>query len=127
MRQRGFFVGTGIIVAGIAAAVVLGYIAFLHVRLSTCRTNLAEFKVQNKALGRQIQVQNEAVLDLEKKSAAAALRGAQARSKAVQATQVAQKSADTLAGFLAAPRVTSECPSAVALVVARDDLRNPGK
>ena len=123
MTQRGF-VGTELIVGALVIAVVFGYVAFLHVRLADCRAKLAQFEGAYKALGKQIQVQNEAVQDLEKKSAAAAARGAQARSQAAQATQVAQKSADALAVALAAPRVPSECPSALALVTVRDDLRS---
>lgn len=95
-----------------------------RMQVNSCKAKLAQFEGAYRALAKQVQVQNDAVQDLERKSAAAAARGAQARSQAAQATQVAQKSADALAAALAAPRVASECPSALALVAVRDDLRS---
>lgn len=108
-------------------AAVLGLVAWgglNQIRLANCQTRVAEFEGAYKALSRSIQVQNEAVQDLEKKAAAAAARTAQARAAAAEATKTAKQRADALAALLAAPRPISACPSADALVAVRNDLRD---
>lgn len=120
MRQRGF-VGIEIILAGLAVAAVLGYIAFLHVRLSGCRAELAEFRRAYDVLSVQVQTQAAAMSELEQKAKAAAQRGAQARSEAKPVVEAAQKSADALAGAMRGLR-PAECPTAKAVEVVRGDL-----
>jgi multidrug resistance efflux pump len=95
-----------------------------RMQVNNCRANLAQFKAAYEQLARSVQTQNDAVLALEKKAAETARRAALARVEAGKAIEVAQRHADALAGFLGAPRVPSECPSADAIKVVRDDLRS---
>jgi hypothetical protein len=95
-----------------------------RMQVKSCRADLKQFIAAYEQLARSVQVQNDAVLALEKKSAETARRATQARAEAKGATEVAQRHADALAGFLGAPRAPSECPSADAIKVVRDDLRS---
>lgn len=93
-----------------------------RMQLAHCRAKVAEFESAYKALARSVQVQNDAVQDLEKKAAAAASRARQARSEAEGRVRVAKDRADALAALLAAPRTTSECPAGDAVAAVRADL-----
>jgi len=108
---------------GAAGLTLVAWGGLNQIRLATCQVKVAKLDGAYKALSRSIQVQNEAVQDLEKKATAAASRTAQARAAAAKATNTAKQRADALAALLAAPRPISECPSADALVAVRDDLR----
>lgn len=120
MKQRGF-VGLELIIVGLAVAAVLGYVAFLHVRLSGCRAELAEFKGAYKVLSVQVQTQAAAMTELEAKAKEAVLRGAQARTQAKPVVEAAQKSADALAGAMRGLR-PAECPTKGAVDAVRADL-----
>jgi predicted nucleic acid-binding protein len=104
----------------ILAAAVVG---ISRMQVNSCRAKLAQFEGAYKALSRSVQVQNDAIQSLEKKSAETAQRAALLRAQAGEATRVAKTKADALEAVLAAPRPTSACPSFDALVVVRDDLR----
>lgn len=93
-----------------------------RLQLEACRTERAEFKRAYEAMARSVQIQNEAVQSLEKKSAETARRAATLRAQAEGATRVAKESADALAGFLGAPRPTSACPVSEAVALVRQDL-----
>jgi len=107
--------------------VLLGAVLFLcaatvgvsRMQVKSCRADLAQFKSAYEQLARSVQVQNDAVLALEKKSAEAARRGALARSEADRAASVAKAHADALAGFLGASGTCSD-----GIKVVRDDLRS---
>ena len=90
-----------------------------RMQVKSCRADLAQFKSAYEQLARSVQVQNDAVLALEKKSAEAARRGALARSEADRAASVAKTHADALAGFLGASGTCSD-----GIKVVRDDLRS---
>jgi cell division septum initiation protein DivIVA len=120
MRQRGF-VGIELILVGLAVAAVLGYIAFLHVRLSGCRADLAEFRRAYDVLSVQVQTQAGAMAELEAKGKEAAQRGATARVQAQPVVEAAQKSADALAGAMRGMR-PAECPTKGAVDAVRADL-----
>ena len=120
MKQRGF-VGIEIILVGLAVAAVLGYIAFLHVRLSGCRADLAEFRRAYDVLSVQVQTQAGAMAELEAKGKEAAQRRTTARVQAKPVVEAAQKSADALAGAMRGRR-PAECPTKDAVRVVREDL-----
>jgi low affinity Fe/Cu permease len=100
----------------ILAAVTVGVTRW---QLNDCRADLAQFKAAYEQLARSVRAQNDAVLALEKKSAETARRAAQARAQAGKATEVAQRHADALAGFLGASGTCSD-----GIKVVRDDLRS---
>jgi len=107
----------------IALAVLFGLAAVTvgvsRYQLAGCRADLAQFKSAYEQLARSVQAQNDAVLALEKKSAETARKAAQARAQAGKATEVAQRHAHALAGFLGASGTCSD-----AIKVVRDDLRS---
>jgi len=112
------------VLAVVAVLLVAGAtIGVTRFQLNSCRAKVAEFEAAYRALARSVEVQNEAVQDLEKKAAAAAARTAQARAAAAKGIEVAKQRADALAALLAAPRPMSECPSGDAIAAVRDDLR----
>lgn len=111
------------VLIGGAALLALATIGIYRAQLGACKAERAEIKRAYEILTRSVQVQNEAIQTLEKKSAETARRAASLRAQAQGATQVARDKADALERVLAAPRPTSACPSAEAIVVVRDDLR----
>lgn len=95
-----------------------------RMQVNSCRAKLAQFEGAYKALSRSVQVQNDAIQSLEKKSAETVQRAATLRAQAGAATQVAKTKADALERVLEAPRVASACPAFDAVKVVRDDLRS---
>ena len=113
------------IVAVVGVLLIAGAtIGVTRFQLNSCRAKVAEFEAAYRILSRSVQVQNDAVEELEKKRAAAASRAAQARAEAAKGIAAAKQRADALAALLAAPRAMSECPAGDAIVAVRDDLRS---
>jgi hypothetical protein len=115
------FANWKLILIGAAFALCAAAVGISRMQVASCKADLAQFKSAYEQLARSVQVQNDAVLVLEKKSAETARRAAQARAEAKGATEVAQRHADALAGFLGAGKGT--CNEGIKVV--RDDLRAP--
>lgn len=133
MSQRGFFLGWQIVAALVGLAVVAGIVGFSRHQVAKCRAEVAEFRRAYDLLAQSVQRQNEAVQEMEAKAKEAAQRGAQARSQAAGAVDVAKRSAEALSRVMAGARPASECPPGEAVKVVRGDLtsalvdRNAGK
>mgnify|MGYP003351869805 CR=1 FL=1 len=74
----------------------LATIGIYRAQLGACKAERAEIKRAYEILTRSVQVQNEAIQTLEKKSAETARRAASLRAQAQGATQVARDKADAL-------------------------------
>jgi hypothetical protein len=73
-------------------------------------------------LAGSVQRQNDAVNEWERKAAEAAHRGAQARSEAAGAVDVAVRSAEALSRRMREPAGTN-CPAGEGLAIVREDWR----
>lgn len=121
MRQRGFLVGWQLAVVGILAAIAIAYVAMIRIQLSSCRTEVAEFKHAYDILSRSVVTQNAEVNRWKEEAEKAKQRAATARTKAAPVVDASKRSAESLGAAMRGLR-PSGCPTAKAVEVVRGDL-----
>lgn len=106
---------------GAVIVIVVGG-AYLRTQATSAIAALDRCKASYAVLLAAHDRQAAAVADLEAKAAEAARRGAVARREAQGAVDVATRSAEALTRVMAGARPVSECPTADAVEIVRDDL-----